>query len=231
MNAGRLGSLLFLTGLGVLLAALLGDLPFGAAPMVTGQGILAGAAEATGAANQVTSVVLAYRGFDTLGELTILFTAAIAAGMILGERHGESDLATAGFVLRVSADLLFPFLLLLGVYIILHGHLTPGGGFQGGAIIAVAFFLPLLAQPARRFHAHGFAMLEGLAGVAFLAIGLAGLLQRGDFLAPLLGRGNLGELFSAGSLPLLYLAVGIKVGSELAGLLHRMLHAEGPAHE
>ena len=51
-------------------------------------------------------------------------------------------------MLRIAADLLFPFLLLLGAYLILHGHLTPGGGFQGGTVLAVAYFLPLLASPA-----------------------------------------------------------------------------------
>ncbi len=231
MNNPRIASLLFLVGLGLLLASLFQHLPFGASPMLAGEAILAQGLAQTGAMNQVTAVVLAYRGLDTLGELTILFTAALATGMVLGERPQQTGLQPAGFVLRTTADLLFPFLMLLGLYIMLHGHLTPGGGFQGGAIVAVAFFLPLLAQPLRRFNEHAFALLEGLAGAAFIAIGLAGLVLKGDFLIPLFGTGDPGALISAGSLPLLYLAVGIKVGSELAGLLHRLLHAEEPVHE
>jgi multicomponent Na+:H+ antiporter subunit B len=63
------------------------------------------------------------------------------------------------------------------------------------------------------------AWVEGLAGAAFIGIGLWALWDNGDFLRPLLGQGVLGELLSAGTLPLLSLAVGLKVGAELAGLM------------
>jgi multicomponent Na+:H+ antiporter subunit B len=167
-------------------------------------------------------VVLAYRGLDTLGELTILFAASTAAGMVLGHRREVTPRGPAGFVLRTGADLLFPFFLVLGAYIILHGHLTPGGGFQGGAILAAAFFVPLLSRPRDPFNERAAALVESVAGSAFILIGLAAILKGGQFLEPLLGPGTVGTLFSAGTLPFLYLAVGLKVGSELAGLLVRM---------
>jgi multicomponent Na+:H+ antiporter subunit B len=176
--------------------------------------------------------VLGFRGLDTLGELIILFTAATAAGLVLGKTKREPDqLLTekegeAGFILRTAADVLYPFLLLLGAYIIVHGHLTPGGGFQGGAILAVAFFLPLLARPSASFAETVFSAVETLAGSLFIVIGLLALISKGHFLAPLFGTGTPGELFSAGTLPLLYLAVGLKVGTELAGMLARLIHTE-----
>ena len=64
--------------------------------------------------------------------------------------------------------------------------------------------------------------VEGLAGSAFIAIGILALIQGEAFLAPLFNKGQFGELVSSGSLPLLYLAVGLKVGSELASLLSRL---------
>lgn len=222
-----LASVIFTVGLALLLAAVLKTVAFGESPMLVGQAINADAPGTVGTANVVTSVVLAYRGLDTLGELTILFTAALAAGLVLGHGPAPARSKRAGFILRSGADLLFPFLIVLGAYIILHGHLTPGGGFQGGAILAAAFFVPVLSRPEAPFNAGVASLVESTAGAAFIVIGLAGLTDNGAFLQPLLGTGQVGELFSAGSLPLLYLAVGLKVGAELAGLLSRLAGMQG----
>jgi multicomponent Na+:H+ antiporter subunit B len=226
MKMSNVYNLVFLVGLLVLIGALLVDLPFAQGPQQTGQAILEHGPQVTGAANSVTSVVLAYRGLDTLGELTILFIAATAAGLIMGKAKARNILQPGGFILKVTADLLFPFLLLLGMYIILHGHLTPGGGFQGGVILAIAFFLPLLSGSNSAINENLISVLEGLAGGAFIVIGMLSLLKQEAFLTPLLGKGHLGDLFSAGSLPILYLAVGLKVGSEMAGLMSNMLHEQ-----
>lgn len=231
LNKPKLSSLVFFIGLALLLFAVLTKLPFGFTPTGIGQDIIGESPGRTGAANSVTSVVLGYRGLDTLGELIILFTAATAAGLVLGKAKRETEQQAdqqneAGFILRTAADVLYPFLLLLGAYIIVHGHLTPGGGFQGGAILAVAFFLPLLARPSAPFADSMFSIVETLAGSVFIVIGLIALLGTGHFLAPLFGTGTPGELFSAGTLPLLYLAVGLKVGAELAGMLARLMHSE-----
>lgn len=213
-------ALLLLMLMGLLLLALAMKFGFGTAPMRVGSAINSAAPGQVGAANIVTSVVLAYRGIDTLGELAILFTAATAAGLLLGQRPSTTEPdPDAGFILRNAADLLFPLLLVVGLFIIVHGHLTPGGGFQGGVILAAAFFLPLLARPASRFRHGVFGVVEALAGAAFIGIGLLALTGGGAFLQPLLGKGILGQLISAGTLPLLYAAVGLKVGAELAGLM------------
>lgn len=216
-----LATLLFLAGLGFLLTVLTGALSFGNPPMLVGDAIRQAAPAEVGAANIVTAVVLGYRGLDTLGELSILFAAATAGGLILGAARMRTR-QPAGFILRAGADLLFPLLLIVGLYIVLHGHLTPGGGFQGGVVLAAAFFLPLLARPDETLNHTWMALIEGLAGTMFIAIGLIAMFDGQAFLTPLLDKGVLGELVSSGSLPLLYLAVGLKVGSELASLLVRL---------
>ncbi len=223
----RIASLLFVTGLGFLLLVIATQLGFGHTPMLIGQGILAAGPSEVGAANIVTAVVLGYRGIDTLGELAILFAAATAAGLVLGHRRaGAPRDPGGGFILRHGADLMFPLLLVVGLYVVIHGHLTPGGGFQGGVILAAAFFLAILAQPSRTLNHAGIVVIEGFAGAGFILIGLWALLQGGEFLQPFLGRGELGQLISAGTLPLLYIAVGLKVGAELAGLLAHIADAE-----
>lgn len=225
----RLNSLLFALGLTLLLFGLVQNLDFGGAPMLVGNAIDQVGAEQVGAANLVTSVVLAYRGIDTLGELSILFAAATAAGLVLGsgrQAGGRRRDADAGSILTSAADLMFPLLVTVGLCIVLHGHLTPGGGFQGGVILAAAFFLPLLARPGSRLNHRVLSIVEGLAGAGFIAIGLWALWSGGEFLQPMLSKGTLGGLFSAGTLPLLYLAVGLKVGAELAGLLATIAETE-----
>ncbi|MGD8957520.1 MAG: MnhB domain-containing protein [Chromatiaceae bacterium] len=217
-----LATLLFLGGLVFLLLVLTASLPFGRPPMLVGDAIAQAAADEVGAANFVTAVVLGYRGLDTLGELSILFAAATAGGLILGASRGSTRQRPAGFILRAGADVLFPLLLIVGLYIVMHGHLTPGGGFQGGVVLAAAFFLPLLARPQAALDHRWLTVTEGLAGAAFIAIGLIALFSDRPFLTPLLDRGVLGDLLSAGTLPLLYLAVGLKVGAELASLLSRL---------
>jgi multicomponent Na+:H+ antiporter subunit B len=228
MNLREISGLIFIVGLGILLTAVVKIVAFdNTITGGVGAVILHQAPSELGTANIVTSVLLAYRGLDTLGELTVLFVAATAVGLVLGQRRVDTPLEPdAGFILRIAADLLFPFLIMLGAYIILHGHLTPGGGFQGGAILAAAFFIPILASPATPLNHRVSRLVEGLAGAAFIIIGLLALFDKGYFLAPLLGKGEVGQLFSAGSLPLLYMAVGLKVGAELAGLLARLQETE-----
>lgn len=224
----RIGPLLFAGGFAFLLFVLLSELPFGDPAMAVGRVLLDEAATTVGAANIVTSVVLAYRGIDTMGELAILFTAATAAGLVLGHpvRSDAGTEAPGGFILRAGADLLFPLLIVVGLYIILHGHLTPGGGFQGGVVLASAFVLPVLARPGHAPSHGNLALVEGLAGAVFILTGAAALAYDKEFLTPLLNPGRLGALVSAGTLPILYLAVGLKVGAELAGLLIRFTEAD-----
>lgn len=216
----RIASLLFLFGLAYMLASLYLQMESSSSVSNAGQMINAVSVQEIGAANLVTSVVLGYRGFDTLVELSILFTAAMAAGLVLAGGQQQARAAKpGGIILQAGAELLFPLLLVVGLYIILHGHLTPGGGFQGGVILATAFFIPVLALPGSPVDHRLVSTVEGLAGAAFIIIGMVAMVEGDAFLTPLLGKGIAGQLLSAGSLPLLYIAVGLKVGAELSGLL------------
>jgi multicomponent Na+:H+ antiporter subunit B len=231
----KFSALIFISGLAFLLMVITSQLPIGQAPMLIGNSILSNATQEVGTANIVTSVVLAYRGLDTLGELSILFTAAMAVSLIivpspLSKNQSSTptqpaikrvnDLTDSGFISKHAIDLLFPLLLIVGFYIIIHGHLTPGGGFQGGVILACAFFMGLMVRPKSQTLDHQMiSMIESFSGTAFILIGLLALFSGKSFLQPLLGHGDFGSLWSAGTLPLLYLAVGLKVGAELAGLL------------
>ncbi len=217
----KLFSMLFLIGLLFLLTIITGLLPLGQPPMVAGQGVLYDAVASTGAANLVTAVVLGYRGIDTLGELSILFAAAAAGSLAFAglQTKSTAHLPKPSFILETATGLLLPLLLVTGLYIVLHGHLTPGGGFQGGVLLATAIFLPSLVRGRSMLNHQVLSLLEGLAGASFIIIGLLALYANGSFLQPLLDKGQFATLFSAGSLPLLYIAVGLKVGAELAGLL------------
>ena len=160
------------------------------------------------------------------------FAAATAGGLVLGGVQGQgrsNTLPAAGFVLRAGTDVLFPLLLIAGLYVVIHGHLTPGGGFQGGVILAAAFFLAAARPPEESLSHIWLSVIEGLAGTAFIALGLGALYNGDAFLTPLFDKGVFGELVSSGSLPLLYLAVGLKVGAELSSLLMRLAHDDGAA--
>ncbi|MGM0597568.1 MAG: hydrogen gas-evolving membrane-bound hydrogenase subunit E [Myxococcota bacterium] len=170
-----------------------------------------------GAANVVTSVVVDYRGFDTLGEVTILFAVAAGIGLFLKKRP-RFKLRQPGTILKTLAPLTVFFILITGSYVVLHGHLTPGGGFPGGAMIAAG--VVLLALTIRKsMRSIFFKILESLAGISFVAIGLVGLYTKGSFLQNFLGAGALGNLYSAWLVMILYFIIGIKVAAELSSVI------------
>ena len=109
--------------------------------------------EETGATNIVAGMILDYRAFDTFGESAVLFAAAIAVIMLLGDggRRSRAQTNRAGrlhgerygddAILRGVASLAVPVILLLGTAIVVNGHLSPGGGFSGGAVLGTALIL------------------------------------------------------------------------------------------
>lgn len=185
----------------------------------------------TGAANIVTAIIVTYRGLDTLGEVTVLFLTAAIVGLVLarGAEAGEGKaLPPSGELLTTGSRLLVPLILLLGVYVFVNGHLTPGGGFQGGAILASGVLLVLLSDPLRNFSHRLIAIVESISGLAFISIGVLGMLFAGGFLDnSLLPKGTFGELFSAGTIPLVYSFIGLKVGAEFSSMLVNLSETEG----
>ena len=186
-------------------------------------------------ANTITAIVVNFRGFDTLGEVTVLFLAATGLASILYRKEEEEEeenikhfahrlnLPSSSLV-RTGAKILFPLLLLLGIYVFIHGHLTPGGGFQGGAIIATGFLLMLISYKGFQTNHKVMVWLESIAGLGFVGIGLYGLIAYGSFLQNTGWTGNLNDLISGGLIPLIYIFIGIKVATELTNVLDILLN-------
>ena len=99
--------------------------------------------EETGAVNIVTGMILNYRAFDTFGESTVLFAATGCVMLILmtGKTRKKGKISEGDLILQVIARLICPAVFLFGIYVILNGHLSPGGGFSGGAIIGAGLIL------------------------------------------------------------------------------------------
>ena len=183
-----------------------------------------------GAQNLVTSVVVTYRGLDTLGEVTVLFIATAGVGFFLRRDKGKSTnkkKRDASEILISGSDVLLPLIFLFGAYIFIHGHLTPGGGFQGGVVIASGIVLLMLSNVSLKLNHLVLHFVESLSGASYVALGLFGLILAGGFLDNrFLPLGQFGNLFSAGAIPIIYSLVGLKVGSELTGILENMGRAE-----
>lgn len=180
---------------------------------------------ATQTANAVTSVVAYFRSLDTLGEITILFTAVFGVSLMLEKNQKfQNILYHENNLLKIGIDILFPLIILFGIYIILHGHLSPGGGFQGGVIIASGFLLKFLSYGDDFELSHKIvSILESISGIAFVVLGLVSLLAFDIFLGNILPLGNITELFSSGSIALLYLFVGLKVSAEISILIQHFI--------
>ena len=191
-----------------------------------------------GTPNLVTAVVVTYRGLDTLGEVTVLFISAAGVGLLLrrtrrrpddedlekGDRAEETAVQhkPASEIVETSTELLLPMVILLGIYVFLNGHLSPGGGFQGGAIIASGTMFLLLALPESHISRLMIAITESLSGFSYVVIGVLGVMLAGGFLDNrIMELGVYGDLFSAGAIPLIYTFVGLKVGFELSAVLDR----------
>ncbi len=228
----RLFVILLLLGLGAIFAGLVGGYTPNDALNLSARYYAEHTAQDIGAANIVTAIIVTFRGLDTLGEVTVLFLTAAIVGLVLshGHREGEGsgrELPPAGELLTTGTQLLVPLILLLGVYVFVNGHLTPGGGFQGGAILASAILLLLLTDPLRRI-SHGLiATIESTAGLVFVGIGVLGIFFAGGFLDNrILPIGSLGALFSAGAIPIVYSFIGLKVGAEFSSMLANLSETE-----
>jgi multicomponent Na+:H+ antiporter subunit B len=204
------------------------EIPFGFTKSKVREYYLDNGIKQTGATNIVTSVVVNYRGFDTLGEVTVLFLASIGLSAILYRKKEEKrkKRRKSSLILYTGCRFLFPLIILFGAYIFIHGHLTPGGGFQGGAIIASGFLLTMLGCWGwEGINGKKFKITESLSGLAFVAVGLLGLLYGGYFLFNYLPKGIPNQFLSAGIIPVVYVAIGFKVGSEIAGIINDMVRS------
>lgn len=145
-------------------------------------------------------------------------------------------------IVRTVTNFLYAFIIMFGLYIIMHGHLTPGGGFQGGAVVGAAFALLIIAYGRVRIKkmlsATKFSVAESTGLLAFICLGFLGISTAFfyNFLAvgryapiPLFGDkpgfgSSAGSLNTAGVLPLMNLAVGMEVLAALGLIVLLMMH-------
>jgi multicomponent Na+:H+ antiporter subunit B len=171
--------------------------------------------------NVVTAVVFDYRGFDTLGEEFILF-AAVTGVVLLLRARGPKDTenvedTTGSDAVRVLGTLMVGGGILVGLWIVAFGFVTPGGGFQGGVALASGAVLLYLAASYRAWMAFGnehvLDPLEGIGAGGYVVIGLAALVSGMPFLTNLLGPGEAGTLTSGGSAMFINWSVALEVAA------------------
>jgi multicomponent Na+:H+ antiporter subunit B len=186
----------------------------------------------------VTAVNFDYRAIDTLGEEFILFAAVVGVASLLRTLHGESSrdpdddapgrrVPETSLAIRVAGLGLVAPTVLVGIYVVLHGHQAPGGGFQGGVILATALLLTYLSADYMTMRRVGPTELieaaESAGAVGFVLIGLAGLVFGTAFFENVLGKGTPGQLNSAGLIPFSNVAVGLAVTGGFAFMLSEFL--------
>jgi len=173
------------------------------------------------AANSVAGVVFDIRALDTLVEEFILFAAATGLALLLrSAREEEAERARddgEGDALRLFGIAAVGATIVLGLYVVAHGYVTPGGGFQGGVVLATAATLVFLGGRYGAFRAvtpdRFVEGAEALGVLVWPALGL-GLLAGGSaFLENVLPHGTLGSLAAAGTIPLLNTATGLAVAA------------------
>jgi multicomponent Na+:H+ antiporter subunit B len=174
----------------------------------------------------ITALNFDLRGFDTLGEEYIVFASVLGIALILRELRGEQlnhhqdestehTFAGASAALRAMAVALIPAVIAIGVYIVVHGQLTPGGGFQGGVILAAGplpVFLAGRYLRMKRVAPHRIVEVgEALGAAGYALVGVSGLVFVGIFFKNFLPLGIPGHLLSAGQMDVVSVCVGLEV--------------------
>ena len=176
--------------------------------------------EETGAVNIVTGMILDYRAFDTLGESHVLFTAS-AAVMLLMKKDKKGKPVSNKFspkrdpIVKNVARFIIPFLLVFGIYLMLNGHLSPGGGFSAGAVMGASFILYSSAygyKDAKKVLTEKFIRITTLCSLAFYASAKCYSFYCGANHIPTgIPLGETGAILSSGLILPLNIAVGLVV--------------------
>lgn len=187
--------------------------------------------EETGAVNIVTGMILNYRAFDTFGESTVLFAATGCVMLILmtgkPKKTGEEGTLTSEAekkkpgeepsdpVLQVIAKLVCPAVFLFGIYVILNGHLSPGGGFSGGAIIGAGLILYTSAygfEKTERFFTKKTYTVTSVSALSFYCLAKSYSFFTGaNHMENLIPNGTPGAVLSSGLILPLNICVGLVV--------------------
>lgn len=148
--------------------------------------------EEAGAENIVTGVILNYRGFDTNGEVTVIFTACAAVIAVLAGSRGSRETRQGGpsvpesLVVRYVVRLLAPFIALFALYVVLFGEVSPGGGFQGGTVFGALLIVMTVAvcrdEAERLLPLQARPWLQVAGPLSFIAVGAVGAALTGWYL-------------------------------------------------
>ena len=186
----------------------------------------------TGATNFVAGMILDYRAFDTLGESTVLFIAASTVIILLFKKKSKVEEKVQEFeesnyedkhdlILRHGALILVPFTLVFGIYVILNGHLSPGGGFSGGTIMGAALILYNLAfgdKSTKKFVNFKIYKLITIIALSFYAISKTYSFYTGaNHIHSIIPKGIPGNILSSGLILPLNICVGIVVACTMFG--------------
>ena len=183
----------------------------------------------TGAVNIVTGMILDYRAFDTLGESHVLFIATCTV-LILLRRDGEEEQREGrdndrlyepkdDVILQTAARVLVPPILLFGIYIILAGHLGPGGGFSGGAVIGAGLILYLnafgFAKTERFFTARTYRRTSFCALACYSLAKSYSFYTGANHIESVIPLGTPGAILSSGLILVLNICVGVVVAGTM----------------
>lgn len=183
------------------------------------------------ATDVVSAVNFDYRGLDTLGEEFILFASVIAVSAILRKQEDEDEdedqweprKAPDSDAVRVLAVMLVPLMVCFGIYMVTSGAVSPGGGFQGGVVLATAPLLVYLCAHAKSYLRIAPPPLvkggEALGAAGYAVIGFLGLFAGKAFLENVVPLGSAGQAWSGGTIFLLNLTVGAAVAAGFVELL------------
>jgi multicomponent Na+:H+ antiporter subunit B len=214
---------------------------FGNYPGPYGSVILKHAVAQTNATGVVSAINFDYRGFDTVGEEFILFTAAAGMSVVLRRLRGERENGPSPYELArdrrtppTSDGIRVPTLtfvgpvILVGWWLASHAQTNPSGGFQGGVILATAFMLVYLSGEFLAFRRLSpVALLDGAEAIgagAFVAVGLAAVVQGLPYLDNFLPLGQTpGAVSSSGTIALISFFVGIEVASAFVLIIGELL--------
>jgi multicomponent Na+:H+ antiporter subunit B len=185
--------------------------------------------EDTGAVNLVSGMILDYRAFDTFGESTVLFAAAGAVIILLrNDRKKKGKQTTDSMflpkddvILQTVSRYVIPVVLMFGIYVVLNGHLSPGGGFSGGAVMGAAlilFYNAFGAETVSRFFTYRLFNTVTVCALGFYAVAKSYSFYTGaNQIHSIIPNGTPGNILSSGLILPLNICVGVIVCCTMFG--------------
>ena len=191
-----------------------------------------------GTKNIITGILFNYRGYDTMGEVAIICAAstAVLAVLGIGKKNSrtfvdQSDVKFS-YITRTAVIFLIPFIILFSIYIVIYGTTLPGGGFQGGAIIAAGIIIFTIVfgfhEATNRIQSRFRTVLASAGIVAFFLVGTAGVIGGANFLTYILPQlsTQIQPVVRTLMLLIVQFGVGIDVGIIFTSILFAMLREE-----